>query len=511
MGLPAATASASRSPRPLNLVVGPTGGNPSRSSGRTTPPTRLASRSSAAEHQHPRSLGQRVLGGCTTSTAFSLRATAAANPLVHRWGLRDVHVRVRAVNSAGASGWTARARATIGVPAIARPCRQARPWPWLSTGQFVGPDRLLVTHGGRSATVPRRWARSRTPTRQQAYSVTHGDRHQGNAVCSTTVTVGPAPYVPVAPSGVTATSTVKQRRPEVVGAGTAGDLVPRVPLQRLVVHPVHPGGDAADRPDDVHRYDRQVGHPYRYYVAACSTVTLASRSSQSEADDGDHDSRNLQRVLAGRQILRHDGGCRDRDRRPAGDCRRGHRPDRALNLELRLQQQRPPSRLSRGQTTRPTRRLRVERCTRIVHDVRPSPSSARRSPTSGPGTTRSAAVPVPRQASTPQARRRTRLRSTPNNGAPSAVIAPIALRPPRSVTFDGSVSGLDFGTVVKWEWSYGDGATALGAIDTRTHSGHLLGHADGDGQPRQHRLCPHHRDGGRTAARRAGEPRPPRR
>ena len=60
----------------------------------------------------------------------------------------------------------------------------------------------------------------------------------------------------------------------------------------------------------------------------------------------------------------------------------------------------------------------------------------------------------------------------PNNGAPSAVIAPIApATATLPVTFDGSLSaGLDFGTVVKWEWSYGDGATALGAITTHTYA-----------------------------------------
>ncbi len=60
----------------------------------------------------------------------------------------------------------------------------------------------------------------------------------------------------------------------------------------------------------------------------------------------------------------------------------------------------------------------------------------------------------------------------PNNGAPTAVISPIAPATATvPVTFDGSLSvGLDFGTVVKWEWSYGDGATSLGAITTHTYA-----------------------------------------
>ncbi|MGV8848085.1 MAG: PKD domain-containing protein [Propionibacteriaceae bacterium] len=60
----------------------------------------------------------------------------------------------------------------------------------------------------------------------------------------------------------------------------------------------------------------------------------------------------------------------------------------------------------------------------------------------------------------------------PNNGAPSAVIAPVApATATLPVTFDGSLSaGLDFGTVVTWEWSYGDGATSLGTITTHTYA-----------------------------------------
>lgn len=58
------------------------------------------------------------------------------------------------------------------------------------------------------------------------------------------------------------------------------------------------------------------------------------------------------------------------------------------------------------------------------------------------------------------------------NGGPSAVIAPVApATATLPVTFDGSQSlGLDFGTVVKWEWSYGDGATSLGAVTTHTYA-----------------------------------------
>lgn len=60
----------------------------------------------------------------------------------------------------------------------------------------------------------------------------------------------------------------------------------------------------------------------------------------------------------------------------------------------------------------------------------------------------------------------------PNNGSPTAVISPIApATATLPVTFDGSLSaGLDFGTVVKWEWSYGDGATSLGTITTHTYA-----------------------------------------
>lgn len=54
----------------------------------------------------------------------------------------------------------------------------------------------------------------------------------------------------------------------------------------------------------------------------------------------------------------------------------------------------------------------------------------------------------------------------PNGGTPSAIIAPIApATATLPVTFDGSQSiGFDFGPIVAWEWSFGDGATAQGAI-----------------------------------------------
>ncbi len=60
----------------------------------------------------------------------------------------------------------------------------------------------------------------------------------------------------------------------------------------------------------------------------------------------------------------------------------------------------------------------------------------------------------------------------PNGGTPSAVIAPIApATATLPVTFDGSPSiAFDLSAIVGWEWSFGDGATAHGAIATHAYA-----------------------------------------
>ncbi len=291
VGLPAATASAVTIPlAPSNLVVGPTGSSSfavvwaDNSSDETGFEIERCANTSTLDPS-----GNLVLGGCTTSTAFSLRATAAANATSYIDGAFGTFTyRVRAVNSAGASGWTASVHSqTIGVPtAVIAPVSAATAtvavaFDGAGSSALIG---SLVTHEwsfgdgatALGATVSHTYAAAGT------YSVmlTVTDT-QGNAsYARTTVTVGPAPYVPVAPSGVTATSTVKQRVDlKWSGAGTAGAtsfLVYRCSgssCTRFTLVATLLTGQTTYTDTTV-----RSGTTYRYYVAALySTVTLASK------------------------------------------------------------------------------------------------------------------------------------------------------------------------------------------------------------------------------------------
>lgn len=231
--------------------------------------------------------GNLVIGGCTSDLDFALRATVPADTTSYSDPAFGAYTyRVRAVNAAGASAWTAwvlRSSGDVPVAVIAPTGTGTATLPMTFDGSGSTFIRPAVSwewsfgdgRTGSGATVSHTYAAA--GTYQVMLTVT--DAVGSTNFARTTVTVNPAPAVPVAPGNLKATSTVRKRvdltwtNTGAEGATSflvyrcTGSTCTKFTRMTTLFNTATAWSDATVRS----------GTTYRYYVASLySTVTLPS-------------------------------------------------------------------------------------------------------------------------------------------------------------------------------------------------------------------------------------------